>query len=65
MGTDGLAVTDAQLHVRGIQGLRIADASIMPSLTSCNTHAPTTMIGMHAADLVITALSKTAQRGAA
>lgn len=65
MGSDAMAVTDAKLHVRGIQGLRIADASIMPSLTSCNTHAPTTMIGMHAADLVIAALPKTAQKGAA
>lgn len=55
MGTDDLAVTDAHLRVRGIDGRRIADASAMPSLTSCNTHAPTTMIGLHAADLLIAA----------
>ena len=55
MGSDALAVTDAALRVHGIDGLRIADASVMPALTSCNTHAPTTMIGMHAADLLIAA----------
>lgn len=64
MGTDDLAVTDAELRVRGIAGLRIADASVMPTLTSCNTQAPTTMIGMHAADLVIAALTGATQKGA-
>lgn len=64
MGTDDLAVTDAELRVRGIDGLRIADASVMPALTSCNTHAPTTMIGMHAADLLIAKLGNR-QRGTA
>lgn len=64
MGNDAMAVTDADLNVHGIGGLRIADASVMPSLTSCNTHAPTTMIGMRAADLVIAALG-TRRTGAA
>jgi len=64
MGNDAMAVTDADLNVHGIDGLRIADASVMPSLTSCNTHAPTTMIGMRAADLVINTLS-THKMGAA
>ena len=53
MGVDELAVVDPQLRVRGIDGLRIADASIMPTVTAGNTHAPTTMIGERAADLVL------------
>jgi choline dehydrogenase len=65
MGTDAMAVTDATLRLRGIDGLRIADASVMPALTSCNTHAPTTMIGLHAADLIIAELRGTSRRTAA
>ena len=53
MGMDGNSVVDAQLRVHGIEGLRVADASIMPQITSGNTHAPTLMIGEHlAADLI-------------
>ncbi len=53
MGSDFLAVVDAQLRVHGIAGLRVADASIMPTLTSGNTNAPSIMIGEKAADLVL------------
>jgi choline dehydrogenase len=53
MGVDERAVVDPQLHVRGVEGLRIADASVMPTITAGNTHAPTTMIGERAADLVL------------
>ncbi len=52
MGVDPLAVVDPQLRVHGLQGLRVADASIMPTLTSGNTNAPAIMIGERAADLV-------------
>ncbi|MDT8990377.1 GMC family oxidoreductase N-terminal domain-containing protein [Curvibacter sp. APW13] len=50
--SDPLAVVDAQLRVKGIAGLRVADASIMPSLIGGNTNAPTIMIGEKCADLI-------------
>jgi choline dehydrogenase len=53
MGADAMAVVDARLRVHGIEALRIADASIMPTLTSGNTNAPSIMIGEKAADLVL------------
>src|SRR6202007_154187 len=55
MGADPMAVVDAQLRVHGFAGLRIADASIMPTLTSGNTNAPSIMIGEKAADMVLNA----------
>jgi choline dehydrogenase len=55
MGTDPNAVVDDQLRVRGIAGLRVADASIMPTLISGNTNAPAIMIGEKCARMVLDA----------
>ena len=52
MGVDERAVVGPDLRVRGIDGLRVADASIMPSITGGNTNAPAMMIGEHAAQLI-------------
>ena len=53
MGTDGMSVVDERLRVRGVSGLRVADISIMPTLTSGNTNAPAMVIGARAADLIL------------
>jgi choline dehydrogenase-like flavoprotein len=53
MGRDEQAVVDPQLRVRGIDGLRVADASVMPSIVGGNTNAPAMMIGEHCASIVL------------
>jgi choline dehydrogenase-like flavoprotein len=52
MGGDSQSVVDPQLRVRGIEGLRICDSSVMPRLVSSNTNAPSIMIAEKASDLV-------------
>jgi choline dehydrogenase len=55
MGSDSQAVTDSCCRVRGMAGLRVVDASIMPQITSANTNAPTIMLAEKAADIIIEA----------
>ena len=52
MGTDAMAVVDLDLRVRGLEGLRVCDSSIMPRVPSSNTNAPTIMVGEKGADII-------------
>ena len=53
MGVDDMAVVDENLKVKGMQNLRVVDASVMPEIPSANLNAPTLMIAEKASDLII------------
>jgi choline dehydrogenase len=61
MGPDPLAVVDDRLRVHGLEGLRVIDASIMPTIPGANTHAATVMIAERGADLVRGQLAEAAE----
>lgn len=55
MGTDAMAVVDPKLRVYGVEGLRVADASVFPTITTCNTNAPSILVGWRAARFIANA----------
>jgi len=59
MGQDSRAVVDARLKVRGVDALRVIDASIMPNITSGNTNAPTQALARHATAMLVEDLRRT------
>jgi choline dehydrogenase len=65
MGQDPDAVVDPELRVRGVDGLRVADASIMPFITTGNTNAPTFMVGEKCSDLLLAAQGRAVEAAVA